>query len=135
MSIDILSYVLSGALSHKDSQGNTGVIRNDDVQRMSAGTGIMHSEFNASKTEPVHFLQIWIVPDKRGVAPRYEDRSFPIRERKNSLVLLASPDGAEGSLTIYQDARAYAAVLDAGAEVTLPVARVAECGCRWLKEH
>ena len=120
--MEILSYVLSGELSHKDSQGNTGVIRNGDVQRMSAGTGIMHSEFNASAAEPVHFLQIWIQPDTRGIAPRYEDRSFPIEKRRNRLCLIASPDGAEGSLSIQQDARAYAAVLDAGAEVTLEVA-------------
>lgn len=120
--MEILSYVLSGELSHKDSRGNTGVIRNGDVQRMSAGTGIMHSEFNASASEPVHFLQIWIMPDKKGIEPRYEDRSFPIEKRHNRLCLIASPDGAEGSLTIQQDARAYAAVLDAGAEVSLDVA-------------
>jgi redox-sensitive bicupin YhaK (pirin superfamily) len=120
--MEILSYVLSGELSHKDSQGNTGVIRNGDVQRMSAGTGIMHSEFNASMAEPVHFLQIWIQPDKKGITPRYEDRNFPIEKRKNRLCLIASPDGAEGSLSIQQDARAYAATLDAGAEVSLKVA-------------
>ena len=120
--MEILSYVLSGELSHKDSRGNTGVIRNGDVQRMSAGTGIMHSEFNASAAEPVHFLQIWIQPDTRGITPRYEDRSFPIEKRRNRLCLIASPDGAEGSLSIQQDARAYAAVLDAGAEVSLEVA-------------
>lgn len=121
--MEILSYVLSGELSHKDSQGNTGVIRNGDVQRMSAGTGIMHSEFNASASEPVHFLQIWIQPDTRGITPRYEDRSFPIEKRRNRLCLIASPDGADGSLSIQQDARAYAAVLDAGAEVSLEVAK------------
>jgi quercetin 2,3-dioxygenase len=120
--MEILSYVLSGALSHKDSEGNVGVIRNGDVQRMSAGTGIMHSEFNASTTETVHFLQIWIVPAKRGSAPRYEDRNFPIEKRKNRLCLIASPDEAEGSLSIDQDARVYATVLDAGAEVELNVA-------------
>lgn len=120
--MEILSYVLSGGLSHKDSRGNTGVIRNGDVQRMSAGTGIMHSEFNASAAEPVHFLQIWIQPDKKGITPRYEDRTFPMDKRKNRLCLIASPDGAEGSLSIQQDARAYAAALDAGAEVSLDVA-------------
>ena len=120
--MEILSYVLSGELSHKDSQSNTGVIRNGDVQRMSAGTGIMHSEFNASAAEPVHFLQIWIQPDKKGITPRYEDRTFPAEKRKNRLCLIASPDGAEGSLSIQQDARAYAAALDAGAEVSLEVA-------------
>lgn len=120
--MEILSYVLSGELSHKDSRGNAGVIRNGDLQRMSAGTGIMHSEFNASAAEPVHFLQIWIQPDRKGIEPRYEDRSFPIEERRNRLRLIASPDGAEGSLSIQQDALAYAAVLDAGAEVSLHVA-------------
>jgi redox-sensitive bicupin YhaK (pirin superfamily) len=120
--MEILSYVLSGALSHKDNQGNVGVIKNGDVQRMSAGTGIMHSEFNGSATEPVHFLQVWIMPGRKGIAPRYEDRNFPIERRKNRLCLIASPDEAEGSLSIDQDARVYAAVLDPGAEVTLKVA-------------
>jgi redox-sensitive bicupin YhaK (pirin superfamily) len=111
--MEILSYVLSGELSHKDNQGNTGVIRHGDVQRMTAGTGIMHSEFNASAEEPVHFLQIWIQPGKKGVPPRYEDRTFPPDRMKNRLALIASPDEAEGSLSVYQDARAYATVLDA----------------------
>ena len=120
--MEILSYVLSGALSHKDNQGNTGVIRPGDVQRMTAGTGIMHSEFNASEKEAVHFLQIWIVPVHKGIAPRYEDRNFPIEKRKNRLCLIASPDEADGSLSIDQDARVYATVLDAGKEVELKVA-------------
>ena len=120
--MEILSYVLSGELSHEDSEGNKGVIRNGDVQRMTAGTGIMHSEFNASKKEPVHFLQIWIQPDKKGAPPRYEDRSFPLEKRKNRLCLIASPDEAEGSLSLHQDARAYATVLDAGKAVTLETA-------------
>jgi len=120
--MEILSYALSGSIEHKDSQGNTGVIKPGMVQVMSAGTGIMHSESNPSATEAAHFLQIWILPDKKGVAPRYEDRAFPIEKRKNRLCMIASPDGAEGSLAIHQDARAYAAVLDAGAEVSLDVA-------------
>jgi quercetin 2,3-dioxygenase len=120
--MEILSYVLSGELSHTDNQGNKGLIRNGDVQRMTAGTGIMHSEFNASASEPVHFLQIWIVPSRRGAAPRYEDRTFPIEKRRNRLCLIASPDEADGSLSIDQDARAYAATLDAGAEVALEAA-------------
>ncbi len=120
--MEILSYALSGSIEHKDSQGNTGVIRPGVVQVMSAGTGIMHSESNASQTEVAHFLQIWIQPDKKGVAPRYEDRAFPIEKRKNRLCMIASADGAEGSLAIHQDARAYAAVLDAGADVSLEVA-------------
>jgi redox-sensitive bicupin YhaK (pirin superfamily) len=120
--MEILSYVLSGELSHKDNQGNTGVIKHGDVQRMTAGTGIMHSEFNASAKEPVHFLQIWIQPAKKGVPPRYEDRTFALAGMKNRLRLIASPDEAEGSLSLHQDARAYATLLDAGKEVSLDVA-------------
>ena len=120
--MEILSYALSGSIEHKDSQGNTGVIKPGVVQVMSAGTGIQHSEANPSATETAHFLQIWILPDKKGVAPRYEDRAFPIAQNRNRLCLFASPDGAEGSLVIHQDARAYATVLDAGAEVSLEVA-------------
>ena len=120
--MEILSYALSGALTHKDSLGNIGVIKPGDVQRISAGTGLTHSEYNASETEPVRFLQIWIQPNQQSVVPRYEDRSFPLERRKNRLCLIASPDGVEGSLSIHQDARAYATVLDAGAEVSLDVA-------------
>src|SRR6185295_9966464 len=103
----------------QDSTGGGGVLRHGDAQRMSAGTGVMHSEFNGSEAEPVHFLQIWIVPDRRGVGPRYHDRTFPAAEWKNRLRLIASPDGGEGSLTLYQDARVHVAALDAGAEVEL----------------
>lgn len=120
--MEILSYVLSGELSHKDNQGNTGVIRPGDVQRMSAGTGIMHSEFNASAESPVHFLQIWIIPSEKGVSPRYEDRTFPADKRRNRLCLIASPDEAEGSLSLHQDAKVYASILDAGKEISLEVA-------------
>lgn len=120
--MEILSYVLSGELSHKDSEGNSGVINPGDVQRMSAGTGIRHSEFNASPTEPVHFLQIWILPDRRGVTPRYEDRAFPADRKRNRLCLIASPDGAEGSLSIHQDVRVHATLLDTGREVSLDLA-------------
>ena len=120
--MEILSYVLSGELHHKDNQGHVGVLKPGWVQRMSAGTGIMHSEFNGSKAEPVHFLQIWILPAKRGIAPRYEDRDFPLSGRKNRLCLIASPDGGEGSLSIEQDVRVYAAVLEAGKEAKLDLA-------------
>ena len=120
--MEILTYALSGSIEHKDSQGNTGVIKPGTVQVMSAGTGIMHSEANPSQTDVAHFLQIWILPDKKGVAPRYEDLAFPISQNKNRLCLIASPDGAEGSLVIHQDARVYAVALDAGAEVSLDVA-------------
>lgn len=120
--MEILSYVLAGELHHKDSQGNVGTLKPGWVQRMSAGTGIMHSEFNGSGNEVVHFLQIWILPAQRGIAPRYEDREFPREERKNRLRLIASPDGEAGSLTLEQDARVYATVLDAGKEVSLGLA-------------
>jgi redox-sensitive bicupin YhaK (pirin superfamily) len=121
-SMEILSYVLSGELHHKDSQGNVGILKPGWVQRMSAGTGIMHSEFNGSKSDPVHFLQIWIVPAKKGIAPRYEDREYSLSDRQNRLCPIASPSGEAGSLTLEQDARVYATVLDAGKEVSLDLA-------------
>jgi redox-sensitive bicupin YhaK (pirin superfamily) len=113
--MEILSYVLSGALAHRDSMGNGSTIRPGDVQRMSAGRGVQHSEFNASKSEPVHFLQIWIQPDRTGIAPGYEEKHFSPEERRGRLRLIASPDRADGSLLIHQDARVYAGLLD-GAE-------------------
>ncbi len=112
--MEILSYVLSGALAHQDSTGGGGVLRPGEVQRMSAGTGVMHSEFNGSKEEPVHFLQIWIVPDRAGHRPSYEQKAYPEAERRGRLRLVASPDGAEGSTTLHQDARVYATVLAPG---------------------
>jgi redox-sensitive bicupin YhaK (pirin superfamily) len=113
--MEILSYVLSGALAHKDSMGNGSTIRPGDVQRMSAGRGVQHSEFNASSSEPVHFLQIWITPKTRGIEPGYEERHFSEQQRRGRLCLIASPDRAEGSVLIHQDARVYASLLD-GAE-------------------
>jgi redox-sensitive bicupin YhaK (pirin superfamily) len=110
--MEIISYVLEGALAHEDSMGNGSVIRPGDVQRMSAGTGVRHSEFNASDKERVHFLQIWIEPDRRGVAPGYEEKRFEPESKQGRLRLIASPDGAEGSVTIHQDARLYASLLD-----------------------
>ncbi len=109
--MEILSYVLSGALAHEDSTGGKGVLRPGEVQRMSAGTGVTHAEFNGSADEPVHFLQIWILPDRAGHLPSYEQKPFPEAERRGKLRLLASPDGAEGSLTIHQDARVYGTIL------------------------
>ena len=110
--MEIISYVLEGALEHKDSIGTGSVIRPGDVQRMSAGTGVMHSEFNASATEPVHFLQIWIEPRERGIAPGYEEKHFEPGEKRGRLRLIASPDGRDGSVTIHQDASVYAGLLD-----------------------
>jgi redox-sensitive bicupin YhaK (pirin superfamily) len=110
--MEIISYVLEGALEHKDSMGNGSVLRPGDVQRMSAGTGVTHSEFNHSPTQGVHFLQIWIQPNVRGIAPGYEEKRFDDAAKTGKLALIASPDGAQGSVTIHQDARVYAALLD-----------------------
>jgi len=112
--MEILSYVLEGGLSHRDSSGGGGVIRPGDVQRMSAGSGVVHSEFNASSTEPVHFLQIWILPERRGIKPGYEQKSLLRRDQGGKLQLLASRDGRDGSVTIHQDASVYAALLGKG---------------------
>jgi quercetin 2,3-dioxygenase len=117
--MEILSYVLEGALAHQDSTGTQGVIRPGDVQRMSAGTGVFHSEFNASKTEPVHFLQIWIQPSEPGVAPGYEQKTFAPEEKRGRLRVVASPDGRDGSVTIHADAVVYATALAAGNAVRL----------------
>ncbi|HNT38037.1 MAG TPA: pirin family protein [Rubrivivax sp.] len=120
--MEIISYVLQGALAHQDSlgngeagSGNVGVIRPGDVQRMSAGSGVLHSEFNHAKDEPTHFLQIWILPDERGIAPGYEQRHFDDAEKRGRLRLIAAPDGAGGAVTVHADARVYAGLFD-GAE-------------------
>jgi quercetin 2,3-dioxygenase len=117
--MEIISYVLSGELSHRDSMGNGSVIRPGDVQRMSAGTGVRHSEFNPSNREPVHFLQIWIKPEVTGMAPSYEEKRFADEEKRGKLRLIASPDGAEGSVTLHQDARLYVGRFDADERDTL----------------
>jgi redox-sensitive bicupin YhaK (pirin superfamily) len=113
--MEIISYVLEGELAHKDSMGNGSVIRPGDVQRMSAGTGVRHSEYNASDRELVHFLQIWIEPSARGIAPSYEEKHFDAQSKRGKLRLIASRDGREGSVRIHQDADLYAALVD-GAE-------------------
>jgi quercetin 2,3-dioxygenase len=119
--MDIITYVLGGSLEHKDSIGNGTVIRPGEVQRMSAGTGIVHSEFNPSKTEPVHFLQIWIIPDHVGLAPSYEQRAVPIAERRGRLRLVAAPGGENGSVSVHQDVRLFVANLAAGERVSHPI--------------
>ena len=116
--MEIVSYVLDGALEHKDSLGTGSVMRAGDVQRMSAGSGIRHSEFNASKSEPVHFLQIWIIPEKKGLQPGYEQKTFSTADKRGKLRLVGSRDGRDGSVTIHQDVDLYAAVLGEGESVT-----------------
>jgi hypothetical protein len=116
--MEIVSYVLAGALAHKDSLGTGSTIRPGDVQRMSAGTGIRHSEFNASQTEPVHFLQIWILPEKAGLAPGYEQKHFPAAEKRGRLRLVAARDGREGAVKLNRDADLYSALLAPGETVT-----------------
>jgi quercetin 2,3-dioxygenase len=110
--MEIISYVLSGALEHKDSMGNGSVLRYGDVQRMSAGTGVRHSEYNASGTESVHFLQIWIQPNVAGIPPSYEEKHFPEESKRGRLRLVASRDGREGSVTVHQDVAVYATIMD-----------------------
>ena len=120
--MEIISYVLDGRLEHKDSLGNGSAIVRGDVQRMSAGTGVLHSEFNPSTDSPVHFLQIWIEPARRGVAPSYEQVRIDAAAKRGRLALIASPDGAEGSVRIHQDARTYAGLFDGEESATLAIA-------------
>jgi quercetin 2,3-dioxygenase len=120
--MEIVSYVLDGALAHKDSMGNGSVIRPGDVQRMSAGTGVMHSEFNARQDGATHFLQIWIEPERRGIEPGYEERRFEAADKRGRLRLIASPDGADGSVTIHQQVRLYAALLEGDERARLAIA-------------
>jgi redox-sensitive bicupin YhaK (pirin superfamily) len=121
--MEIISYVIEGALEHQDNMGNGSVIKPGDVQRMSAGRGVVHSEFNASETDPVHFLQIWILPERGGLPSGYEQKFFGVEEKRGKLRLVASPDGADGSVQIQQDARLFATVLDAGSAVRHEIAR------------
>ncbi len=116
--MEIVSYVLEGALEHKDSLGTGSVIRPGDVQRMTAGTGVTHSEYNASKKEPVHFLQIWILPEREGLAPGYEQKRFEPQEKRGRLRLVASRDGRDGSVTVHRDVDLYATLLARGESLT-----------------
>jgi len=116
--MEILSYVVAGQLAHKDSTGTSEVIQPGEMQRMSAGTGVSHSEFNPSRTEPVHFLQIWIHPEQEGLKPGYEQRAFPDAERRGQLRLVASRNGSDGSVTIHQDVKLYDALLTTGEDVS-----------------
>ena len=120
--MEIVTYVLDGALEHEDSIGTGSVIRPGDVQRMSAGTGVAHSEFNASPDQPVHFLQIWLLPRQRGLPPGYEQKSFAPGERQGRLRVVASPDGRDGSVTVHSDATLYGTLLAGGQSVELPLA-------------
>jgi redox-sensitive bicupin YhaK (pirin superfamily) len=115
--MEIISYVLDGELAHQDSMGNGSVLRYGDVQRMSAGTGVQHSEFNHSRSELVHFLQIWIEPNTKGIPPGYEEKHFDAASKKGVLRLIASADGRDGSVLIHQDAAIYAAILNGGDQV------------------
>lgn len=119
--MEIISYVLDGTLEHADNMGNGSLIRPGDVQRMSAGTGVLHSEYNGSKTEPVHFLQIWIQPSELRIEPSYEQKHFTPDDRKNQLRLVASNDGRDGSVKVHQDVRLYASLLDDGRSLDLDV--------------
>ncbi|MGE0443632.1 MAG: pirin family protein [Vicinamibacterales bacterium] len=112
--MEIISYVLDGALAHRDSMGTGSVIRPGDVQRMSAGTGVLHSEMNPSDSEPVHFLQIWLLPDERGIQPSYEEKRFPVEEKQGRLRLVAARDARDGAVAIHQDVDLYAGVFAAG---------------------
>jgi redox-sensitive bicupin YhaK (pirin superfamily) len=120
--MEIISYVLDGELAHKDSMGTGSVIRPGDVQRMSAGSGVRHSEFNHSQDKGAHFLQIWIEPNVKGIPPSYEEKRFPAEEKQGTLRVVASSDGRDGSVTIHQDACLYAGLFEAGQEAELPLA-------------
>jgi redox-sensitive bicupin YhaK (pirin superfamily) len=119
--MEIISYVLDGELAHKDSMGNGSTIRPGDVQRMSAGSGVRHSEFNPSSTQPVHFLQIWIQPDAQGIEPSYEEKRFSVQDKRGRLRIIASPDQAEGSVLLHQDARVYAGLFDGSESATFQI--------------
>ena len=119
--MEIITYILSGAIEHKDSMGNGSVIRPGNVQRMSAGTGVRHSEFNPSATEQTHLLQIWILPARKGDAPSYEEKEFSDADKRGQLRLVASPDGEHASVTIHQDVKLYAGLFDGSENAEMPI--------------
>jgi quercetin 2,3-dioxygenase len=121
--MEIVSYVLDGSIAHKDSMGTGSTIKPGDVQRMTAGRGVVHSEFNASSSEAAHFLQIWILPGKPGLDPGYEQKTFAGTTKRGALKLVASPDGADGSVTLHADARLYAGFFKEGEKTSLPLAK------------
>jgi quercetin 2,3-dioxygenase len=120
--MEIVTYLLDGELEHKDSMGNGEVIRPGEIQAMTAGTGVMHSEFNPSASKPAHLLQIWLLPDRQGHTPRYDQKMFGRAEKLNTLRLVVSPDGADGSIFVHQDTKLYASILEAGNSVSLDLA-------------
>ena len=128
--MEIITYILSGELEHRDSMGNGSVIRPGDVQRMTAGTGVRHSEFNPSRTEPCHLLQIWIVPNERDLTPGHEQKFFAETDRKGRLRLIASDQPVDGAVAINQDARVYASLLDRGESITHQISKPRHC---WLQ--
>ncbi|ADP71463.1 Pirin domain protein [Rhodomicrobium vannielii ATCC 17100] len=128
--MEIISYVIEGGLQHKDSMGHGSVIRPGDVQHMSAGTGVRHSEFNASDAEPVHFLQIWVLPERDGAAPGYDQKTFPAAEKAGRLRLVASGDGRDGSIAINRDVDLYATILEPGEAVEH---RIAQGRATWIQ--
>lgn len=121
--MEIVTYVLSGALEHKDSMGNGEVLRSGEFQRMTAGTGITHSEFNPSASEAVHLYRIWLFPQRKGLTPSYEQKAFPVGSKKNELRLVASRDGTDGSLTIHTDAQIFLSELDGDRDLICPISR------------
>ncbi|MGH7949658.1 MAG: pirin family protein [Candidatus Binataceae bacterium] len=122
--MEILTWILDGELAHRDSLGHGSIIKRGDIQRMSAGTGIQHSEFNPSKTAPVHFLQIWLLPERAGLEPGYEQRRVTGGEASAAMRLVASPDGRDGAVTIHQDARMYVGILESGGRASVELAHV-----------
>jgi quercetin 2,3-dioxygenase len=121
--MEIISYVLEGAIEHKDSMGTGSILRPGEVQRMSAGTGVQHSEFNPSKKDVLHFLQIWILPNQLGIAPEYEQKSFPEQERTGKLRLVASSDGRDGSVSVHQDVALFSAIVKQGQQLQYEIPR------------